>query len=146
MRKATLLLPFALLTTLATGCDPDSTNSTRPVHCEVLVDAPKKAEDADKIDGQVRFKCDKPGAETLTLKVQLQKKDGEQWHSVATSTFTLKDADTNIAGWDYLSRKAQAACDLGIYRTVVDWSRVSRGNTKGDNLESGTARNPCSHT
>lgn len=143
MRKATLLTAFLLFTAMSAGCEPDGTNSERPIHCEVVVDAPEKAEDADKIVGRVRFSCDKPGAEKLILKVKLEKRDGDQWHSVGSAGFTLRGLDTHNGGWERHSREAEANCDTGVYRTVVDWSRVSRGNTRGDNLVSGVSRDPC---
>jgi hypothetical protein len=143
MRKLSPIFALLLLTTLSAACEPTSGNGTRPVHCEVIVDPPVKAENADKIVGTVRFTCDNPGAEKLTLKMQLQRKDGDQWHTVASATHTVKGADTHASGWDRRSRTVELKCAEGSYRTVVDWSRVSRGETKGDNLESGTSANPC---
>lgn len=143
MRKFSPVFALLLLTTLSAACEPTSSNGTRPVHCEVVVDAPEKAENADKIVARVRFTCDNPGAEKLTLKMQLQRKDGEQWHTVTSSTFTVKGADTHASGWDRRSRTLEIKCAQGTYRTVVDWSRVSRGDTKSDNLESGGTANPC---
>lgn len=143
MRKTTLLMSFLLLAPLVAGCDPDGTNSDRPIHCEVLVDGPVKAAEAEKIVGIARFKCDRPGPETLTLKIRLEKKDGDQWHSVASTTKTLKGMETHAKGFDFQSRQAEVKCSRGVYRTVVDWTRVSRGDTEGDNLISGTAKDPC---
>jgi hypothetical protein len=143
MRKLRPVFAFLLLTPLVTACEPTSRSGTRPVHCEVVVDAPEKPDNASKIVGTVRFSCDNPGAEKLTLKMQLQRKDGEQWHTVASVTYTVKGADTHASGWDRRSRTVEAKCADGVYRTVVDWSRVSRGDTKGDNLESGVRRDPC---
>jgi hypothetical protein len=50
---------------------------------------------------------------------------------------------TFAAGLKYQSRTIELGCATGTYRTVVDWSRVSRKNTKGDNLVSGSMREPC---
>jgi len=143
MRKLSSVFAFLLLTTFVAACDPGSTSKTRPVHCEVLVDAPEKAENADKIVGRARFNCDTPGAEKLTLKMQLQRKDGDQWHTVTTVTHTVKGMDTHASGWDHQSRTVELRCTLGTFRTVIDWTRVSRGDTTGDNLQSGNSPNPC---
>lgn len=143
MRKATLLIAFLLLTSMSTGCDPDTTTGERPVHCEVLVDSPVKADNADKMVGKVRFNCDKPGAEKLTLSMKLEKRDGDKWHTVASATHTARGLDTHAAGFEHQSRLIELKCGAGVYRTVVDWSRVSRKNTKGDNLVSGVVRDPC---
>lgn len=143
MRKVSSVFALLLLTTSSAACEPTSSSGTRPVHCEVIIDAPAKADNADKIAGTVRFSCDSPGAEKLTLKMQLQRKDGEQWHTVASANYTVKGADTHASGWDRKSRTVTAACAVGVYRTMVDWSRVSRGDTKGDNLISGNTPDPC---
>jgi hypothetical protein len=145
MRKLSPVFAFLLLATLSAACEPAQSRGSRPVHCEVIVDAPEKAENANKIVGTVRFTCDNPGAEKLTLKMQLQRRDGDQWHSVSSVTYTLKGADTHASGWDRHSRTVELKCADGTYRTVVDWTRVSRGDTKGDNLVSGVSPDPC-HT
>ena len=93
--------------------------------------------------GTIRFRCESPGAEVLTLKAKLERKDGEQWRTAVSRTFTLKGQDTFAPGLKYQSRAIDLNCATGTYRTVVDWSRVSRSNTKGDNLVSGSMREPC---
>jgi hypothetical protein len=143
MRKLSPVFAFLLLTTLSAACEPAPSRSSRPVHCEVIVDPPEKAENAAKIVGRVRFTCDEPGAEKLTLKMQLQQRDGDQWHTVASATHTVKGAATHASGWERQSRTIELKCADGTYRTVVDWSRVSRGDTKRDNLISGVNRDPC---
>jgi hypothetical protein len=143
MRRLGPVLAFLLLPALSAACEPTSSSGTRPVHCEVVADAPVKAENADKIVGTVRFSCDNPGAEKLTLKMQLQRKDGEVWHTVSSASYTVKGTATHADGWDRHSRTVETKCAVGVYRTVVDWSRVSRGDTKGDNLETGGSANPC---
>jgi hypothetical protein len=143
MGKATVLLALGLLTVAATGCEPRSTDTGRPVVCTVVVDSPVKVENANKMAGTVRYRCETPGAETLTLKLRLEKRDGEKWRSAVSRTFTLKGQETYAPGLKYQSRKIELKCASGTYRTVVDWSRVSRKNTKGDNLVSGPMHEPC---
>jgi hypothetical protein len=136
-------MAFVLLTTLTAGCDTDSTGTDRPVHCEVIVDAPEKAEDRDVILATVRFNCDKPGAEPLILVMHLEKRDGENWHTVSSKTHTVRGLDTNAKAFDHQSRSVELKCASGTYRTVVDWTRDSRGASDGDNLVSGVAKDPC---
>lgn len=143
MRMPTLLVASALLTTMSAGCEPSEGNSERPVHCEVIVDAPDEAEKSGKMQARVRFSCDKPGAESLTLKLKLEKKSGEEWHTVSSATHTVKGMDTHASGFDRQSRQLEVDCALGSFRAVVDWSRVSRKDTEGDNLVSGVKRDPC---
>jgi len=143
MGKATVILALGLLTVSAAGCEPRRTDTGGPVVCTVVVDTPVKVEKANKMSGTVRYRCESPGAETLTLKLRLEKRDGEQWHSAVSRTFTLKGQETYAPGLKYQSRQIELNCAAGTYRTVVDWSRVSRKNTKGDNLVSGSMRDPC---
>jgi hypothetical protein len=147
MGKTTVLLALTLLTVSSAGCEPRSTDAgieaVDPVVCTVVVDTPKKMDDAERMAGAVRFRCENPGAEVLTLKARVEKKDGEQWHTALSRTFTLRGRDTYAPGLKYQARALELSCGTGTYRTVVDWSRVSRSNTKGDNLVSGSMREPC---
>jgi hypothetical protein len=113
------------------------------VGCTVVADTPAATEKLDKIIGKVRFRCDSPGAENLTLKIRVERNTGDQWHSARSQTFSVKGADTLAPGLKYQSREVQLGCGTGSFRTVVDWSRVSRGDTKGDNLISGSMPQPC---
>ena len=111
--------------------------------CTVVVDTPAKVDNAERMVGTVRFRCENPGAEVLTLRTRLERKDGDQWRSAVSRTFTLRGQETFAPGLKYQARTLELSCADGTYRTVVDWSRVSRNNTKGDNLVSGSMREPC---
>ncbi len=143
MRKLTLLMPLVLLTMTAAECGTNRTGSERPVHCEVLVDGPKKAEDKDIIAGTVRFNCDKPGAEPLKLNVRLDKKDGDKWHNVSGKSFTVRGLDTNAGAFEHQSRTIEMKCASGVFRTVVEWTRDSRGSSESDTETSGVVKDPC---
>jgi hypothetical protein len=146
MRKATIPLVFVLLTALSAGCEPrgnDDTASTKPVHCTVIVDGPKADEKRTEFAGRVRYRCATPGAEKLTIKIRLERRDGEKWRSVASATHNLKGKQTYAAELKYQSKDLKLSCRTGTFRTVVDWSRTSRKNTEGDNLISGSVKDPC---
>jgi hypothetical protein len=143
MGKLTVLLALTLLTVSAAGCERRSTDTGAPVVCTVVVDTPAKVGDAERMAGTVRFRCENPGAEVLTLKTRLERRNGEQWATAVSRTFTLRGEETHAPGLKYQSRTIELGCASGTYRTVVDWSRVSRSNTKGDNLVSGSMREPC---
>jgi len=142
MRKTTLLMTLTLFTILTTGCEPRGTE-TGPVVCTVVVDTPTKAKEQQKMVGNARFRCEAPGADVLTVKVRLEKRNGERWNSVASKTYTMKGQQTLAQGLKYQTRDVIVNCSSGVFRTVVDWSRTSRKHTKGDNLVSGTMRDPC---
>lgn len=142
MRKATLSTALALLTIMSTGCEPRGTQSG-PVVCTVVADTPAKVRDQERMTAKVRFRCEAPGADELTIKLRFERRNGERWHSVASRTYTFKGKDTYAQGLKYNSREIVIKCGTGTFRTVVDWSRRSEGNTKSDNLVSGTMRDPC---
>ncbi|GIG00717.1 hypothetical protein [Catellatospora citrea] len=146
MRKLTIPVVFVLLTALSSGCEPrgnDDRESTKPVHCTVVVDGPKAAEDRDSFAGRVRYRCATPGAESLVLKIKIERRDGDVWRSVASRTHTLKGKATYAAELKYQSKDLSISCRTGTFRTVVDWSRTSRKDTEGDNLISGAVKDPC---
>ncbi|BCJ72616.1 hypothetical protein CS0771_21600 [Catellatospora sp. IY07-71] len=146
MRKATIPVILMLLTALSAGCEPrgnDDKEQTKPVHCTVVVDGPKADEKRANFAGRVRYRCATPGAERLTLKIRIEKRDGEKWRSVATATHTLKGKQTYAAELKYESKALSLSCRTGTFRTVVDWSRTSRKDTEGDNLISGSVKDPC---
>lgn len=137
---------LVVLTTLTMGCEPrgnDDAESTRPVHCDVVADSPFKLEKTEQFAGVVRFRCSTPGAEQLNLKIRVERQDGEKWHTVVAKDYTLTGKDTYAAELKYQSREAVAKCSTGVFRTVVDWSRISRKNTIADNLESPSMKDPC---
>lgn len=142
MRNPSVVMAFVLLTILTAACEPESAEAG-PVDCAVVADPPSRVRDANRIEAKVRFRCEQPGAEVLSLDLRLQKQDGEQWHTVESRKFTLRGEDTHAPELKYQSRQITINCASGSYRTVVDWERRSRRNTKGDNLESGTTPDPC---
>jgi hypothetical protein len=146
MRKSTLPMILMVLTVLTTGCEPrgnDDTQSARPVHCDVVADSPARVEKTDQFAGVVRFRCATPGAEQLNLRMRVERQDGEKWHTVATATHTVTGRDNYAAELKYQSRTVTGKCATGVFRTVVDWSRVSRKDVVEDTLESPTMRDPC---
>ncbi|GHJ50023.1 hypothetical protein Cs7R123_73650 [Catellatospora sp. TT07R-123] len=146
MRKAIAPLLLVLVTALGAGCEPrgnDDASATKPVHCTVVVDGPKKNEETGKVSGQVRYRCATPGAENLTLKIRIERRDGDKWSAVASKTYTLKGKQTYAPELKYEAKDVTISCRDGSFRTVVDWSRTSRKDTEGDNLISGAVRDPC---
>jgi hypothetical protein len=128
------------------GSDPDG---TKPVHCTVVVDGPKRFAETDVITARVRYRCGSPGAQPLTLKLRLERETGEDkwgnslWGAVSTKTFTLRGKDSVAPELKYNEKAITISCREGVFRTVVDWSRTSRGDKEGDNLISGSVRDPC---
>jgi hypothetical protein len=144
MRMPSVIAVIALVAVAAALIDDDDApDGERPVHCEVIVDAPEDSETAGKMAGRARFNCDAPGAEALEIKMKIERREGEQWHTVSETTHSVSGQDTNAGAFKHQSRLIEVNCGTGSFRTVLDWSRVSKGDTHGDNLVSGVRRDPC---
>lgn len=142
-----------------------------PVYCTVMVDAPRRGdpekgdravesdrrrpgsdrragrfdrdEDGDRIVGRVRFRCEDPGPQQLTLTVRLEKRTTSKWRTVASRTFELTGEQTVVPLLGYRSREVTARCSPGRYRTRVEWSRRSHGRTDEGDRRSGVIVDPC---
>jgi len=146
MPRTTVPAVLMVLAALLAGCQPANASDgsgSKPVNCTVVVDGPEKADPADRIEGRVRFRCQKPGAQKLAIKIRMEQKSGSSWKTVVSKSFTLSGSETVAAELKYQNRVVSIGCKLGTFRTVVDWSRTSRGDTEGDNLISGTMKDPC---
>jgi hypothetical protein len=147
MPRSTVPVVFMLLAVSLAGCEPrgNATASEKPIHCTVIVDGPKRVEGADRFVGRARFRCASPGAQPLAMTIRIQQRNGDTdtWKTVVTRNFTLRGKSTVAAELKYNSREATLSCRTGSFRTVVDWTRTSRGDKDSDNLISGVAKNPC---
>src|SRR5262245_10741671 len=80
------------------GCQPAAvTDTSRTVYCEVAADAPVRdnAEKPTKVIATTRFRCDQPGASTMTLTTHLQHQNSAgAWVDLNSTTFTAKGKDT----------------------------------------------------
>jgi hypothetical protein len=142
-----LLLAVALLFGLS-ACQPEAmTNSQQRIYCQVVADAPARDNDQSptRIISQVRYWCDRPGADRLNLTLRMQKQTGAgDWVNVAMRTFTVsrgqtvrEDARHSRTVWK------SVWCADGIYRTVVTGSSVARSRRATYEVTTGQAVNPC---
>lgn len=147
MPRSTVPVVLVLLTASLAGCEPrgNTTTSQKPVHCTVVADGPKKADSGESFAGRARFRCAAPGAQPLSITIRIEQRvgDTERWRTVTKKAFTLRGKDTVAAELKYNSRELALSCRTGSFRTVVDWSRTSRGAKEGDNLISGSVKDPC---
>jgi hypothetical protein len=145
--RSTVPVVLMLVVASLAGCEPrgNATNTAKPVHCTVIADGPKKTDSGNEFASRVRFRCGTPGAQPLRLSIRIEQRVGEtdKWRTVAKEAFTLRGKATVAAELKYNSREATLSCRLGSFRTVVDWSRTSRGAKDGDNLISGIVKDPC---
>jgi hypothetical protein len=100
-------------------------------------------EGGDRIVGRVRFRCEDPGPEKLTLTVRLEKRTTSKWRTVASETFELTGEQTVVPLLGYRSREVAARCSPGRVRTRVEWCRESHGRTDEGDRRSGVIVDPC---
>lgn len=150
MRRLVGALGLVLGVLATAGCEGRQTDTRyvshpRPVHCTVLADEPDRdAKPPTAIVGRVRFRCDPPGADTLTLTVRLEHAPKKrEWTVAATQTFTLRGEQTAPGMFRYYSREVRMPCSAGRFRTVVRWCRVSHGDTAEGDFHSFAAPDPC---
>jgi hypothetical protein len=147
MPRSTVPAVLVLLAVSVAGCEPsgNATNTLKPVHCTVIADGPKKTDSGGGFASRARFRCNSPGAQPLSLTIRIEQRvgDSDKWRTVATSAYTLRGKDTVAAELKYNTRQTTVSCRTGSFRTVVDWSRTSRGAKDSDNLVSGSVKDPC---
>lgn len=116
----------------------------RPVHCTIFADAPRPdADPARTMVARARFRCESPGAEVLTVHVRLERKAGIGWRSVRAQPYTMRGTQNHAPIFKYHTRQVVARCATGRYRTVVDWTRTSRGDTSSGTARSVEVNDPC---
>jgi hypothetical protein len=142
---ACALIPLSLG---VTACEPHTvTDTSRPIYCEVMPDAPARDDRAapKNVIGKVRFRCVEPGATSMTLALHLQRRNAAgAWLDVASKSFTATGADTvRIDGEDFRSREVSAGCSDGVFRVHVQASSLARGIKQMYERTSAPSIKPC---
>lgn len=152
MRRLVVVTSLLVSVVSAAGCEARGRNAAtqyvsnpRPVHCTIMADAPKRDgnDPPRSIIGRVRFRCDRPGADTLTLAVRLERQDGAAWRVVRAQTFTLRGEQNHAEFFKYRNRQLTVACRAGRFRATVEWSRSSRGRSSKGTARSLAVVDPC---
>jgi hypothetical protein len=145
MRWASLIVCIVIGATLA-GCRPATvTDTSRSIYCEVAADAPVRDQDnkPTKVVATTRFRCDQPGATTMTLTMRLQHQNtAGTWVDLNSTTFTVKGAET-VPTDAFRSRQISVACADGVFRTRVTGSSTARGVTKKYDITGPRSFEPC---
>lgn len=152
MRKLFVVASLLVSALVVASCEARGRNAQtqnvsnpRPVHCTIMADVPKRdgANPPKSIVSRVRFRCDRPGAETLTLTLRLEKQTGGAWRAVRAQTFALKGEQNHAEFFKYRNRQLTVACTAGRFRTAVEWSRSSRGASRKGTTQSIGVMDPC---
>lgn len=149
--SAVSLAALAVVVTVAgalAGCQPRTvTDTSRSVYCEVIADAPARDnDDAPKqVIAKTRFRCDEPGADSMSLTMRLQHQNvAGDWVDLAKTSFTASGAETvHTKDEAFRSRQVAAACTAGAFRTRVTGSSRSRGKTKEYDITGPRSFDPC---
>ncbi|GGM18630.1 hypothetical protein GCM10007977_019920 [Dactylosporangium sucinum] len=92
-----------------------------------------------------RYRCDSPGADSLTMTVHLQRNDGSSWTTISGQSFTAAGVATTLQRRNSeRTRQIAVPCARGNYRTWVEATVVSRGVTRKLSENSGERLDPCS--
>ena len=129
------------------GCKPATvTDTSRSIYCEVAADAPVRdnADKPTKVVATTRYRCDAPGASTMTLTMRLQHQNSAgAWVDLNSTTFTVKGAETVPDQDPFRSRQIAASCTDGAFRTRVTGSSTARGVKKSYDVTSARSFEPC---
>jgi hypothetical protein len=114
------------------------------VYCTILADPVRHDSAGKRIVAPGRFRCDRPGADALTMTVALQKLGaGGAWANVAVQQFSARGASTTRDLTEaQRTREVSAPCAAGMYRTAVSATRTSQ-TTKQYAMQSPSRNNPC---
>jgi hypothetical protein len=142
---ACALIPLSLS---VAACQPRTvTDTTRHIYCEVMPDAPERDNDdaPTKIIAKVRFRCDEPGASSLTIAMHLQRENpAGEWIDVVSTSFTAAgDQTVGTRDETFRTRELQVACSDGIFRMYIKGSSTARGTTKTYDRSGPRAFHPC---
>ena len=120
-----------------------TTVSTRTVACSAVAETPVKS--STNVVGNGRFVCDPPGADNVFMTVTMQKKaSATDWVTVATNSFHASGAATSSSASNgSRTHGVSGGCAAGTFRTVVEMSSTSKGNSKSTKSTSGSVTNPC---
>ena len=144
------LLACALIPTSISvaACQPRTvTDTSRRIYCEVMPDAPERdnADAPTRIIGTVRFRCDEPGAASMALTMQLQRRNaGGAWLDVVGSSFAVSGRQTvGTRDETFRTRKVSTGCGDGTYRVFVKGTSTARGVTKTYERAGPRSFTPC---
>jgi hypothetical protein len=149
MRWASALVAAVVVVTGAglAGCKPATvTDTSRSVYCEVAADAPVRdsADKPTKVIATTRYRCEEPGASTMTLTMRLQHQNSAgAWVDLNSTTFTVKGADTVPVQDAFRSRQISASCTDGAFRTRVTGSSTARSVKKSYDVTGPRTFEPC---
>jgi hypothetical protein len=146
VRFSTALLAFVVLFGLA-GCDPGTSSATRRVGCQVTVDDPVRDNDQSptRVITRVRYWCDHPGADLLSITLRLQKiNKAGHWVNMRTRHFTVRRGQTvRPAAGRSRTVQVSLSCAPGVYRAVVTGRSVAGSRVKTYDITTGRAFDPC---
>jgi hypothetical protein len=147
MRALIAMIAAAVLALSLAACEPRTDDPHRRIYCQVVPDSPTRdnGDAPRRVVGQVRFWCDKPGADRLsvTLRLQRQKSNGA-WVDVAKSVFTVRRGQTvRTDTQSYRTRVVSARCTSGTFRTVITGSSLARGVRETYRMTAAAAVDPC---
>jgi hypothetical protein len=140
---------FAIMILTATGlsaCQQELVLPSSDVdYCTILADPPTK--DGKQIAAHGRFRCDGNGADTITIKVSLQKQASNgSWKTLTSGTFVAHGTATSRSKSEsQRTRTVLGACSKGHFRSVIHAVEKSKKHTQVYNNTSVFVPSPCNN-
>ena len=146
-RLASALIALVSVTFLA-GCKVeaiDTLTNKNFVYCTMMADPPTVH--SNRINGTGHYRCDYPGADSVTMTVSLQKQDAHgKWVNVASHTFSATGNNTTRDRSESTrSHSVTVACGTGKFRSSVHAVEKSKGKSQTVDDTSAWVPNPCHH-
>jgi hypothetical protein len=142
-RLASALVALVSVTYLA-GCKVEDLNKGM-VYCTIMADPPTVS--GNRINGTGHYRCDHPGADSVTMTVTLQKQGANgKWVAVTSHTFTATAGNTTRDRSEATRAKSvSVACGTGKFRSAIHAVEKSKGKSHTVDDTSTSVPNPCHH-
>jgi hypothetical protein len=133
---------------LIAGCKVEAINAAANktfVYCTIMADPPTVHD--QRINGTGHYRCDYPGADSVTMTVSLQKQSASgKWVTVTSHTFSAtKGNTTRDRTEETRSKSVSVACGTGKFRSAVHAVEKSKGKSDTVDDTSAWVPNPCHH-
>jgi len=130
------------------GCKVEALNAAANknfVYCTIMADPPTVT--SKRINGTGHYRCDYPGADSVSMTVMLQKQDANgKWVTVTSKTFSATKGNTTRDRTEGTrSKSVSVACVTGKFRSAIHAVEKSKGKSQTVDDTSAWVPNPCHH-
>jgi len=133
---------------LLAGCKVEAINAAANksfVYCTIMADPPTVS--GQRINGTGHYRCDYPGADSVTMTVSLQKQNASgKWVAVSSHTYSATKGNTTRDRTEGTRTKSVSVpCGTGKFRSAIHAVEESKGKSQTYDDTSSWVPNPCHH-